>query len=445
MRGTRLVVLSVALAVAAGGGAAYVATRPAAHRPAGSASAPFTPRPDVLEGLPAGSPPAAATVRRELRAGVRAAAFGGSLAGVVVDAATGQRLWGRAATTAMPPASTVKLMTAAAALEALGPTTRLSTGVVRSGRVLYLVGDGDVTLTARGGGGGYPPVATLRTLARRTAAAVAPLTVVRLRYDTSAWHGPSGAPGWNPGYFTAGDVSRLSPLEVDEGRVRRGVSERVADPAMHAAEAFAESLREFGVRVVGAPRREAAPASGLGVAQVQSAELSALVQRMLTVSDNDLAESLGRLVARRLGEPATFAGAAAAITEQLRRLGVPMRGIRLYDASGLSRLDRVTPRALVTVLRIVERAGATFDAIGEGLPVAGFTGTLADRYRGPARSVGAGVVRAKTGTLAGVSGLAGQVVDASGRLLLFAFLTDHAPSPTAAEAALDRLAARLAG
>jgi D-alanyl-D-alanine carboxypeptidase/D-alanyl-D-alanine-endopeptidase (penicillin-binding protein 4) len=79
--------------------------------------------------------------------------------------------------------------------------------------------------------------------------------------------------------------------------------------------------------------------------------------------------------------------------------------------------------------------------------VAGFSGTLDDRFdTAPARR-GAGVVRAKTGSLSGVSTLAGITVDADGRLLAFALLADAVPpgGTGPAEAALDRVAARLAG
>jgi D-alanyl-D-alanine carboxypeptidase/D-alanyl-D-alanine-endopeptidase (penicillin-binding protein 4) len=116
----------------------------------------------------------------------------------------------------------------------------------------------------------------------------------------------------------------------------------------------------------------------------------------------------------------------------------------LYDASGLSRLDRVTAAALVGVLRIATSGDARLAPLTAGLPVAGFTGTLADRYEHAGSRAGAGVVRAKTGTLAGVNALAGEVVDADGRLLLFAFVADHVPDPSIGEAALDRLAAALA-
>src|SRR5207302_4223638 len=81
----------------------------------------------------------------------------------------------------------------------------------------------------------------------------------------------------------------------------------------------------------------------------------------------------------------------------------------------------------------------------DGVPVAGATGTLEKRFRAKTTLAGAGVVRAKTGTMAGVNGLAGTVVDAQGRLVMFAFFTERARSPSRAEAALDRLASILAG
>ncbi|HEU5034362.1 MAG TPA: D-alanyl-D-alanine carboxypeptidase/D-alanyl-D-alanine-endopeptidase [Mycobacteriales bacterium] len=446
MRRSRFVAMCTTLAVLAGGGAAYVVTRPAAAPIPSSRAAPVPTRPDVLPVLAGTATPSVPGLRATLRNALRDPAFGGSIAGVVVDAATGATLFGRAARAAVRPASTLKLLTAVSALHVLGPGARLTTRVVRAGSTLFLVGGGDVTLAARRrpAPASYPPPATMPDLAQRVAAALAGTTRVRLRYDSSAWTGPASAPGWNAGYFTAGDVSRLSALEVDEGRLRPDQHARVPDPAAQAAAVFARALRRSGVTVVGPARPATAPPTAGVVAAVDSAPVAALVQQMLTVSDNDLAEALGRALAVRLGQPASFAGEAAALTTALRRLGVPLAGVRLVDASGLSRADRVTAATLAAVLRLVIRDEATFGPVSAGLPVAGFTGTLADRYRRPPARAAAGLVRAKTGTLAGVSTLAGQVVDADGRLLVFAFLSNHAPAPTAAEAALDRLAARLA-
>ena len=139
------------------------------------------------------------------------------------------------------------------------------------------------------------------------------------------------------------------------------------------------------------------------------------------------------------------------VVEVLRENGVePIEaslstGLDLRDTSGLSRLNRLRPAALT---RLLAQAAADedFGPLFSGLPVAGFDGTLSERYRtGPAR-VAAGEVRAKTGTLDGVSALAGLVRTRSGRLLAFDLTADGVPlgATGGAAAALDRVAAALA-
>jgi D-alanyl-D-alanine carboxypeptidase/D-alanyl-D-alanine-endopeptidase (penicillin-binding protein 4) len=370
-------------------------------------------------------------------------AFGGSLTGMVVDAATGDVLLDRDGGTPMIPASTVKLLTAAVALTALGPTTTLHTDVLQSGTTLYLRGGGDVTLTGqRVGASAYPRPATIAALAAATAQHVR--TATALCADVAAWTGPVSAPGWNAGYFTGGDIEVPTALEADEGRLSPTNHARAAHPARTALALFAAALKKAGVAVRQTGCVQPAPAAATTVASVTSPPIAALVHRMLTDSDNDLAEALGRAVATAAGRPASFAGEAAALISGLDRLGLTTEGLRLVDASGLSRLDRVSAATLVAVLRAAASQPALRGLL-EGVPVAAATGTLAKRYRSAPARPGAGVVRAKTGTLAGVNSLAGTVVDSDGRLLLFAFFTDRAIGPSRAEAALDRLAAVLAG
>ena len=444
----RLVALGATLAVVAGSGAAYVVLRGDGTSHGTPAIATPTPQPvrsPALATLAATAPsPTRAGLMRQLRRAAAAPQLGGALAGLVVDAATGQPLFVRRPDVALPPASTTKLLTAIAALETLGPDATLTTSVVRSGRTLYLVGGGDVTLAAAARKG-YPAPATLADLAARTASAVEG-TRFRVRYDDTLWQGPSTGAGWPPTYVSGGNVAPVSALEVDEGRLTGFTSlhpqPRVADPARAAATAFESALASAGVRVSGGVGRAQAPKLA-PVASVSSPPVSALVQRMLTDSDNDLAEALARMTAVRVGQPATFTGAARTVTAVLAHDGLPTASTRLFDGSGLSPLDRVTPRLLVSALGLVA-SRAQLRPIVAGLPVAGFSGTLADRYRNRLSRDGAGVVRAKTGTLAGVNTLAGTVTDADGRLLLFAFLTDRAADPDSTEAALDRLAAALA-
>jgi serine-type D-Ala-D-Ala carboxypeptidase/endopeptidase (penicillin-binding protein 4) len=451
----RLAALCAAVAIVAASGAVYVITQgrhditqgrhDLAHRPpASSPSSPPAASP-ALARLSATAPmPTRAGVMRQLRRDAVAPALGGALSGLVVDAATGASLFVRRPDLAESPASTTKLLTAVAALQTLGPDARLTTTVIRAGRTLYLVGGGDVTLAATKRTG-YPAPATLQQLAARTASALGGTRFV-LRYDATRWLGPSQAKGWRPSYVSGGNVAPVSALEVDEGRLTGFTSihpqPRVTDPAAAAAAAFVKALVAAGVRVDGVPRPARAP-DMTPVATVESPPVGALVQRMLTDSDNDLAEALARSVAVTSGAPASFTGAARAITATLQKDGLPVGRLQLHDGSGLSTLDRVSARLLVAVLRLVVQH-PELRPVTAGLPIAGFTGTLADRYRHRPDSGGAGVVRAKTGTLAGVNTLAGTVVDVEGRLLVFAFLTNRAASPDSTEPALDRLAADLA-
>jgi D-alanyl-D-alanine carboxypeptidase/D-alanyl-D-alanine-endopeptidase (penicillin-binding protein 4) len=167
-----------------------------------------------------------------------------------------------------------------------------------------------------------------------------------------------------------------------------------------------------------------------------------LVEDMHTRSDNDHAEAQGRQTALASKLPATFDGVAAAIAATLKGVGVE---VGLRDASGLSPLDRLRPSA-VTALLVKAATDPRYAPVLSGLPVAGFDGTLADRYRtGPTR-VAAGEVRAKTGTLNGVSALAGLVVTRDGRLLAFDLTADGVAlgATAAAQKALDRVATALA-
>ena len=120
--------------------------------------------------------------------------------------------------------------------------------------------------------------------------------------------------------------------------------------------------------------------------------------------------------------------------------------VSLRDSSGLSPLDRVQPTALARLLALVAR-DERFGAVLSGMPVAGFDGTLEDRYREGPTAIAAGQVRAKTGSLTGVSALAGLVRTKEGRLLSFDITADGVPEKGSADVpeALDAVAAALAG
>ncbi|MEU9156505.1 D-alanyl-D-alanine carboxypeptidase/D-alanyl-D-alanine-endopeptidase [Streptomyces sp. NPDC048417] len=369
-----------------------------------------------------------------------ASALGGTRTAVVVDVATGARLYGAGADTALTPASTTKIATAVAALSALGPDHRITTRVALEPgtREVVLVGGGDPTLTARKDTGGW---ASLRTLATETARSLTARGIkqITLSYDTTLYSGPDLHPiGVND------NLARVSPLMVDEARTgasTNGPAIRVSDPAADAARKFAGFLTDAGIKT-SSPGTSKASSRADTLATVSSPPLSAIVERMLTNSDNDIAEALARQTALASGKLASFDGGAAAIDAQLAKLGLPMTGASFHDGSGLNRDDRLTANLLTALLvKAADADRPDLRAVLTGLPVAGFTGTLSTRYTDGA----AGVVRAKTGTLTGVNTLAGTLVDKDGRLLAFAFLAAGTTSPQEAQDALDRTATALAG
>jgi D-alanyl-D-alanine carboxypeptidase/D-alanyl-D-alanine-endopeptidase (penicillin-binding protein 4) len=377
----------------------------------------------------AGQGPVPAGLAAKLKGGLGALLDGDGLGsvrtGAVLDVATGTVLYDHHAGTATTPASTTKLATAVAALGLLGDSYTLTTrAVLAPGGRVVLVGGGDPTLE-------------VGRLAADTAAALRArgTTHIRVGYDTSYFTGPLLHPiGPNE------NLAPVSALMVREGRLdgsASGPAPRSTDPAWSAAHSFAELLRSHGITVSGS-LRAADGARGTQLALHHSAPLDQLVERMLTNSDNDIAEALARQVALAGGRPASFAGAARAIPAALREYGVPLGHCVFTDGSGLAHEDALSPATLTRLLALAASpAHPELRPVLDGLPIASFTGTLAARFTG---EPGAGLVRAKTGTLTGTNTIAGITTTPSGRVLAFSFMLQSTQSPPAAEAALDSLA-----
>lgn len=381
----------------------------------------------------------------------------------VADAGSGQVLYGANAGTPATPASTTKVVTAVAALAALGPDARFTTTVRQVGGTVVLVGGGDPTLAVNEyPSSDYPRPAALAQLAAATARALKAQGnhSVRLGYDTALFSGPDMAQGWTDSLISTGNVTPITALEADQGRLTPGGAleddddgvnfrPRTTDPAGMTVAAFAAQLTRDGITVTGSPAQtqDHRFASAPVLASVSSPPLAALAEQMLQESNNVIAEDLARHVAIALGRPATFTGAAAGDVAELRRLGITTP-IALVDGSGLSPQDAIAPQTLVQVLAAAARTPGLRGAV-TGLPVAGFSGTLlpGGSVFGGIGGTARGVVRAKTGNLATVASLAGLVYDRSGDLLLFAIIAPRVPGadrlPQAANA-LDAAAAGLA-
>lgn len=373
----------------------------------------------------------------------------GTLSGEVLDPATGTVLWQQDPTTALMPGSTAKLLTASAALLTLDHQARLRTTVLAGAEpgTVVLVGGGDPTLSAAGPGTttGYPGAARLDDLVAQVRTHG---PVRRVLVDVSRYVGDAFAPGWFPADVAGGYIAPIEPIMLDGGRAdpSQEVSPRSAKPATAAA---AELARRLGADPDTVTVGYAPPGAAV-LGAVSSPPVQDLVATALTESDNVLAEALAREVARATGAQPSFAGASQAVLTVLRGHGFDVSGAAMVDGSGLS-VDDAVPATLLTELLGAAAAPDRSDADQQrtaalrpllvGLPVAGGSGTLADRYHGPTAG-GRGWVRAKTGTLTGVNSLAGTVLDAEGRMLVFAMLS-NGPNPASVRPRLDALAAGL--
>ncbi|WP_427117594.1 D-alanyl-D-alanine carboxypeptidase/D-alanyl-D-alanine-endopeptidase [Pseudarthrobacter scleromae] len=397
---------------------------------------------------------------------------GGTFTAVVQDALTGQVLFDRGGSEGRVPASNMKLLAAVAALRALGPEHRFATRAVAGpepGQVV-LVGGGDVLL---GPGGSAPEQvmghAGLATLAAQAVEALqtgGATGEIKVLVDDSLFPGPALNPAWESGDVAAGEVAPVYPLALNSARYDPAVTTgpRPQDAAMTAAEEFAARLRTAGagagLTVAAAVERLPRTTAGTTVppglegnsqpavlGEVHSATVAEQVNLMLQDSDNYLAEALGRLTALADGLPGSNDGATTAVGAQLAAAGLAAEGMELVDVCGLAMGNQVPARQFSEVVRAITSGMDTrLRAALGGFPVAGLSGTLDTRYGDAATARGAGLVRAKTGTLNTVLALSGYVVDADGRLLVFSFIGNGlTPGAAGNKEALDRAATALAG
>ncbi|TCP56742.1 D-alanyl-D-alanine carboxypeptidase/D-alanyl-D-alanine-endopeptidase (penicillin-binding protein 4) [Tamaricihabitans halophyticus] len=397
--------------------------------------------------------PSPAGVRAQL-SGPASASDLGTFSGTVLDPRDGTVLWEKDANKAAVPASATKLLTAAAVLFSMDPGKQLSTKVVAGSEpgTAVLIGGGDPTLSSLpvGEESVYPGAAHLDELVEQLQAN-SNGQIDRIVLDESRYADDRLAKGWAPGDVRDGYIAPVAPAMLDGGRAdpTAATSQRTTEPGQTLATELADRLgAQFDGGAAGS-----APQDAEVLGEVASPPVSELVDTLLSASDNMLGETLAREVALAAGEQPTFAGGAKATLDVLRQNGFDVSGIELSDGSGLSTQNRITPKLLAEVLAAAaaplggegdpraERTAKLRPLLG-GVPVAGGTGTLADRYHENSSEAGRGWVRAKTGTLSGVNTLAGTVLDSDNQVLVFALMSADAEQE-AGRAALDDVAASL--
>ena len=322
----------------------------------------------------------------------------------------GATAYSRAGDLALAPASTQKLLVAAAALQRLGPDYRFETTVVApsapaadgSVDALWLVGGGD-PLLGTGDYAGYlatqprsvgTPVTPITWLVDQLAAAGVHSVKSGVHGDDSRYDGPRWLPGWKPIYRDEADISPLSALTINGGLDHWKPSEVIAaDPTSLAGAQLAQLLVGHGISAAPAAN-QTHPAGGVVLARVSSVPLSDIVASMLRSSDNLAAEMLVKELDKKAGGSGATAGGLAIVASTVAGLGIPVAGVHMGDGSGLDPGDRATCPALLAALNMGDNPG--FNAISNGLAVAGRSGTLVHRFGGTPL---AGHLAAKTGSI----------------------------------------------
>lgn len=428
---------------------------------------------------------------------------GAEIAALVVDE-DGKPVYEHSPDRPLIPASNMKLLTALAALHALGPTHRFHTRLLADaapdaqGAIpeLYVQGSGDPALTSEDF---WRLASDLRNAGVRKVDG--DLVLDDSAFDGRRWHpswgqtssraynAPIGALTVNYGAFAVrvepgaapGDPLRAvvdppvaylplvirghtgpararSTLSVDRqrgagnervvvsgvmpaGREARTFERSVLDPAHYAGAVLRLQLESVGIHVSGVTRVGYVPANAVTVLDFEGAPLSDVVRRFLKYSNNQIGEALVKtLGARASGGPGNWSSGEAALRSELEGLGLPLAGAVLVDGSGLSYENRVTPRLLVAALHLGSHAFGFGPEYVSALPIAAADGTLEDRA-----AAAAGRVRAKTGLLTRVTALSGLALEADGRRLIFSVLVNRfRGSPRSAMDALDAFAETLA-
>lgn len=364
----------------------------------------------------------------------------------------GSQLYDRTADMTLAPASTQKLLVAAAALDRLGPDFRFETTVVAAAPphdgvvdALWLVGSGDPLLStpeytarvwsqARSAG---MPLTPLAGLADQLVANGVRNVQNGVRGDDSRYNGPRWLPGWKPVYRDDAEVPLLSALTVDYGLDHWKPSEVLAsDPTAAASAQLARLLTARGTSAAGGPN-QVRPGNAVVLARQTSVPLAQIVASMLRTSDNLTAELLVRELDRKAGGSGTTVGGLAVVAASARHLGIPIAGLSQGDGSGLDPNNRVSCATLLAALDLGDRPG--FDAMRSGLPIAARSGTLVHRYGGTPL---AGRLAAKTGWINCAAGMVGRVEVK--RPLEFALLVNGPCNFDDAAAIEDRVAMAIA-
>ncbi len=342
--------------------------------------------------------------------------------------------------TPLVPASNMKVVTTTIAVDILGESTRLKTRFATDGKPtdgatvkgnLYMIGGGDPLLTTNAYAARFPngiqPETDLESVADQIVDSGIRRITGSVVGDESRYDDVRGMQSWPERYFGQGQVGRLSALMVDDSWTV-GVGP-ASNPALHAAQVMAGLLRDRGVTIDGGALAGTAPAEATTLIEVPSLPIGELVGEALAFSDNTTTELLVKELGLSKGGAGSTDAGLKVMQGWIKSSGLPADGVNFTDGSGLSDGNRLTCQFLSALLSKVGPSGV----IADGLAVPGEPGTLKKRFLSePLRSR----LRAKTGSLRGITSLSGWLRTDSGKDLSFSILI-NTPGRSTTNADLD--------
>ena len=351
----------------------------------------------------------------------------------VLDATSGQTLFSKDEQQPARTASVMKVLTAAVALDVLGPDYRITTSVMVSpsepGKI-YLVGAGDVTLSRMPGNitSYYAKAPKLDSLTRQIASWVkaSSISISAVSVDSSLFGGEKEwHPTWSRLGLSSGYMAPVSALQIDAARLtstrnpNTWLAQRTSTPVKQAGDLFVASLNKMGIATGLKATAAKAPTDSVVIASVQSRPVSELVANMLRVSDNSIAEALGRVASIKSGLDGSMASLTPLYKKVLKARGLDVSKISVIDASGLSRLNQVPAALINDLLLLVNQGVGDYEALEAGLPISGESGSLKSRFATGSKVETKGKVIAKTGYILTGYSLAGFLTAKDGTELIF--------------------------
>jgi D-alanyl-D-alanine carboxypeptidase/D-alanyl-D-alanine-endopeptidase (penicillin-binding protein 4) len=378
-----------------------------------------------------------------------------------VASAGGERIFEHKPQRSMIPASNMKILTAVAALEALGPDFVYETRVAATARPgadgvldgdIYVIGGGDPVIMTDA----YRQVQPRTDSGVHTSADLLADQIIavnlnrvtgRILVDESRYDAERAVAGWPSRFLEEGQVGVLGATVMDDGfvgfdsayasqDVPRGTDPpalpRSAEPALQFGLNLSALLAERSVTIAGAPEvAQEVPGRLRELVTWQSPPMSEIVAQMLVNSDNTTAELIVKELGVASAEQGSTTAGTLAMSASLRGAGLTDAGLFAVDGSGLSEQNRVTCSLVHDALELPAHKAT----IRAAMPVAGESGTLVDVFRDTPWQ---GRVRAKTGYLARSSALSGYFTTDRGVEVTFAFIVNTGPDREITPADIER-------